>query len=161
MTSFVEPPKPPPEVRLAHMNGALLAAPVFEKHYRGNNWLAVIDVDGTCPGGLSRQWLARAKGDCLYLIEQLKLFDAVEFGADYVTSMGRKRPHRFYGVIVAITETEIVIRGFTSGTEACVFAARARTSPADKMRALEEARAVLLAKAAKFEEEIAALKGAP
>ena len=156
-------PKPaavPKEVRLSYLNGALLKAPVYEDHYRGSNWLAVIDVDGTCPGGLSRQFMPYGKGECLYLIEQIGLFSAVEFAADYTTSVGKKKPNRFYGVVIAITETELVVREFTSGADACVFAKKARTSPEDKIRALEEARGALLAKAAKVEEEMAALKGA-
>jgi len=68
---------------MAVANGALLEVPVFEKHHRGTNWLAVIDIDGTAPSGLSRQFIDRGKGECFYLIEQVKLFDPVEFGADY------------------------------------------------------------------------------
>lgn len=149
----------PVEYRLSHLNGSLLETPIWEDHYRGKNWLAVIDVDGTCPGGLSRRWLPYGKGESRYLIEQLGLFDAVEFGADYQTSMGRQKPKRFYGVVMAITETSIVVREHPSGAAACLAAKEARTSPADKIRALEEAKAAHEALAAKLDEEIAALRG--
>lgn len=148
------------EFRLPHLNRALLKAPVFETHYRGKNWLAVINVDGTCPGGLTRDFINRGKGDCLYLIEQITLFDVVEFGADYQTSVGKNKPRRFYGVVVAITETEIVLREYETGALACVAARAMRVSPTDKLRALEEARAAYLSRASKLDEEIIALKGA-
>lgn len=147
------------EFRCPHLNNALLKAPVYETHYRGKNWLAVIDVDGAAPGGLSRKFLPYAKGDCLYMIEQISLFDAVEFGADYTTSMGKTNPKRVYGVVVAFTESELVVRQYESGVDACVAARKARETPADKLRALEEARAAHAARVSKLEEEIAVLKG--
>lgn len=92
---------------MAVANGALLEVPVFEKHHRGTNYMAVIDVDGTCPGGLSRKWIDRGKGECFYLIEQLQLFDSVEFAADYTTGTGKRYRKRWYGVVTAKTEDYI------------------------------------------------------
>lgn len=150
----------PKEYRLPTINNALLKAPIYCNHVRGKNWFAVIDVDGTMPGGLSRQFTPYGKGECLYLIEHVELFDAVEFAADYTTSVGTKRPERFYGVVVALTEGEMVVRQFDSGAAAVVFAKKARTSPEDQIRALEEERAALFAKAIKVEEKIATIRGA-
>lgn len=147
-----------PVYRLPQLNGSLFKSPVWEDHYRGSNWLAVIDVDGSCPGGLSRRFMPRGKGESLYLVEQLGLFDPVEFGADYTTSVGRKKPRRVYGIVIAITELEIVVRQHASGAEACVASRIARTSPADKVRALEMARDALIEKAAKMQDEIDAIE---
>lgn len=143
--------------RIPQFNGSLLKSPVWEGHQRGTNWLAVIDVDGTCPGGLSRRFMPRGKGESLYLIEQLALFDAVEFGADYTTSVGRKKPNRAYGFVAAITDLEVVVQQCESGSEACIAARIARTSPDDRRRALEEQKAALLRKTAELDEEIAKL----
>ena len=155
-------PKPvePKEYRCPHLNGSLLKAPIYEAHFRGKNWLAVVDIDGSCPGGLSRRFMPYGKGEVLYMIEQVGLFDAVEFAADYTTSVGRTRQNRFYGVIVAITETELVVRAYDSSADACIAAQKMRTSTVDKIRALEEAKAAHAEKAAKLEAEIAELKGA-
>src|SRR5271170_6950145 len=99
----------PLQLRMAVANGVLLEVPVFEKHHRGSNWMAVIDIDGTCPAGLSRQWIDRGKGECFYLIEQVKLFDPIEFGADYTTGTGRKYRKRWYGVVTAKTEDYLLV----------------------------------------------------
>jgi len=151
---------PMPKWRVKHMNGALLEAPIYEKHYRGSNWLAVIDVDGTCPGGLSRKFLPYAKGDCIYMIEQVRLFDALEFAADYTTSVGKKKPSRCYVVVMAITPTEMMLQEYETGAEACLAAQAARTSPDERVRSLEVTRAEHLATAKRIEDEISALKGA-
>lgn len=95
-------------LRMAVANGALLEVPVFEKNRRGTNWLAIIDIDGTCPGGLSRQWVDRGKGECYYLIEQIKLFDPIEFGADYTTTTGRRYNKRWVGVVTAKTDDFLI-----------------------------------------------------
>jgi vacuolar-type H+-ATPase subunit I/STV1 len=147
----------PVEYRLPLANGAILKAPVFETHYRGSNWLAVIDIDAGAPGGLSRCFASRGKGACLYAVEQVSLFDAVEFAADYTTSTNRKRRLRWYGVVIAKTDDELVVREFPNGAEACLYAKKARVSPADRIRALNEERELLIRKAANLSEEIASL----
>jgi hypothetical protein len=86
-------------VKLTVVNSALLEAPVFEQHYRGQNWLAIIRIDPNSPGGLSRKWLPKANGGG-YIVTDLEVLDAVEFGADYKTSLGKKHPKRWYGVVV-------------------------------------------------------------
>lgn len=150
----------PTEYRCPHLNGSLLKAPIYESHFRGKNWLAIIDIDGACPGGLSRRFMPYGRGEVLYMIEQVGLFDAVEFAADYTTSVGRTRQSRLYGVVVVVTETELVVREYESSAEACIAAQKMRTSPIDKIRALEEAKSAHLEQTKKLEDEIAALKGA-
>jgi hypothetical protein len=135
-------------------NGALLEAPAFESHYRGSNWLAVIDIDGSAPGGLSRRFLNRGKGECLYLIEQLALFDAVEFGADYTTSMGNKQRYRWYGVVVAKTDSEIHVEEASSGAKAVLRSKQAQQSIKDRAAALKTERDALVKRAADLEREI-------
>ena len=62
----------PERVELTVVNSALLEAPVFEQHFRGQNWLAIIGIDPSCPGGLSRHWLPKANGGG-YVVGDLSL----------------------------------------------------------------------------------------
>lgn len=146
--------KAKPEVlKLITANGALLSAPVWEAHFRGSNWLAVIDIDGTCPGGLSRRWMPRGKGACLYLVEQLALFDAVEFAADYTTTAGKKRASRWFGVVKAITDDFILVEEAKSGAKAVLRAKEMRASPIDRAAAIRAEKDALLARVALLENE--------
>jgi hypothetical protein len=144
--------------RLTVANDALLEAPVYEQHFRGSNWLAVIDVDASCPGGLSRRWLNRGRGECLYDIEQLALFDAIEFGADYTTSTGKKQRLRWWGIVVAKTDGYIHVEEAKTGAKAVIRAKEARTSVADRVAALRAQRDALIAKAEDLDREVAALE---
>jgi hypothetical protein len=138
-------------------NGALLAAPVWEQHYRGSNWLALIDIDATSPGGLSRKFLNRGKGECLYVIEQVGLFDAVEFGADYTTSVGRRKPARWYGVVIAKTDSFLHVEQAETGAEAVLRAKAARVSPTDRAAAVAAERRELEERIKKLDDEIISL----
>jgi hypothetical protein len=128
-------------------NGALLEVPVYESHQRGTNWLAIIDVDGTSPGGLSRQFIDRGKGECFYLIEQVKLFDPIEFGADYTTSVGRKKRKRWFGVVVAKTDGYILAEPCSTGANAVLLSKAKRLDPHALASALEQERDALLKRA--------------
>lgn len=128
-------------------NGALLEVPVFEKHHRGTNWMAIIDIDPTSPGGLSRQWLDRGKGECFYLTEQVKLFDPVEFGADYTTSVGRRHRRRWFGVITAKTDDYLLAEPCSSGAKAVILSKAKRTDPHALADAFAREREVLLKRA--------------
>lgn len=141
-------------VKLPVANNALLEAPIYESHRRGSNWLAVIDVDATMPGGLSRRWAPRGKGDCLYMVEQVALFDPVEFAADYTTSVGDKRQNRWHGVVVAKTEEFLLVEKCPSGVKAVLRAKEARASGKEKLDALEVERRAALAKAERLQAEI-------
>lgn len=145
--------KEPEVLRFIVANGALLEAPVWERHHRGSNWLAVIDVDGTAPGGFSRRFINRGRGACLYLTEQLGLFDALEFAADYTTLAGNKQRDRWFGVVKAITEDFILVEKTGSGVLAVLRAKALRISAADRAAALRIERETLLDRAAKLEEE--------
>lgn len=104
--------------RLAVLNRVIFQAPIWEPHFRGANWLAVIDVDPALPGGLSRQFMQKARGDGMYIIEQLGKNDPIEFGADYTTSVGTKKRNRWYGVVLSKTEDEFVIEEAETGAAA-------------------------------------------
>lgn len=144
-------------IDLTIVNGTLVNVPVWEKHERGSNWLAIIDVDGTKPGGLSRHFIDRGKGPCLYFSEQVGLFDAVEFGADYTTSVGRKRPRRFYGVVVGKSDDRIRIETCKDGLAAILRAKEARISVESRIQALKLEREDLVARTAKINEELGKL----
>jgi len=153
-------PAQPVVLKCTLANGALLNAPVYESHYRGSNWLAVIDIDPTSPGGLSRRFMNRGKGECLYVVEQVGLFDAVEFAADYTTSFGNKKRDRWYGVVTAKTDDFLQVEKCESGAKAVLRAKQLRTSPEALVAALEADQQQLVERAAKLAHQIQELKGA-
>lgn len=142
-------------------NGALLQAPVWEQHIRGQNWMAIIDVEASSPGGLGRRFMNRGRGECLYDIEQVGLFDPVEFGADYTTSVGNKKRLRWYGVVVGKTEGALNIEQCESGATAVLRSKDARHSTEDRANALRLERDAWIAKAAELERQIQALETPP
>lgn len=129
-----------PPMKLTIVNGSLLEAPCYETHHRGTNWLALIDVDSTSPGGLSRRFMNRGKGECLYDVEPVGIFDAVEFGADYTTSVGKRKRLRWFGVVVARTHEFMLVEQSESGARAVLRARKARGSKQDKIAALRAER---------------------
>lgn len=96
------------------MNRGMIDVPVWEDHgLRGKNWGAIVEVDPTAPGGLRRFWFNRGRGVAKYIVpEQLQVGHTVEFGADYITSVGRRKPDRFYGVVVGLSEVEMVLQPY-------------------------------------------------
>jgi hypothetical protein len=132
---------------MAVANDALLDVPLFEKHHRGTNWMAVIGIDGTSPGGLSRSFIDRGKGECFYLIEHVMLFDPIEFGADYTTGVGRRHRKRWYGVVVAKTDDYLQVEECPTGTKAVLLSKAKRIDPNALAEAFEKQRAVLLKRA--------------
>lgn len=108
-------------LKLPCANGALLSAPVWETQ-RAKNWLAVIGIDGTKPGGLARLWLPRARGDCYYMVEQLSVFDPIEFGADRIAWSGNQVKNRWYGVVIEKTPEHLLVEQVESGVQAILVA---------------------------------------
>lgn len=145
-------------VKLAVAAGVLLQAPVWEAHFRGSNWLAIIGVDPAMPGGLSRRFLPRGKGECLYVLEQLALFDPVEFGADYTTTAGRRNRTQWHGVVTAVTDGYLLVERSASGMQAILRAREARESAADRVNALRAERETLLERIGKLDEEMQMLE---
>lgn len=118
-----------PEVFVAKIeNSALLDAPIYEAHQRGKNWMAVITCDPASPGGYARKFCKRGNGAYFYIVDSSVVGKAVEFGGDYYSSSGRKNTHRYYGVVLSLTETEIQIQKYESGRQACK-AAETETAP--------------------------------
>lgn len=109
-------------LKFAVMNGAMLEAPVWETHERGSNWAAVIGVDPTKPGGLSRTFVERGRGVCLYTVDQVTVFDPMEFAGDYFTYAGSKRMTRWYGVVSEKNTEGLTFIPCKSGIEAILLA---------------------------------------
>src|SRR5262249_14392556 len=114
------------DIALRIEEGALATVPpnCWESHKRGKNWFARIEINPAKPGGLERDFHAKAHGAYYYLLPTLAAGDAVEFGADYYSGGGRKSPTRWYGYYVrtiAATETApayLVLRECASGKDA-------------------------------------------
>lgn len=119
-------PKEDGLVHLVCANGALLEVPVYEQHARGTNYLAIIDIDPSMPAGLARIFSKKGRGACLYIIDQMTQFDALEFAADYTTSVGTKQRHRWYGVVIDKRPDELVLKPCTTGADAVLLAKRLR-----------------------------------
>jgi len=150
----------PEKRKLTLANGALLQVPIWEKHYRGSNWLAIIDIDATQPGGLARRFVNRGKGECLFIVEPIGLFDALEFAADYTTSYGDKKRDRWYGVVTAKTDDFLEVERCGSGAKAVLRSKALRTSKTALIAALERDRQALVERAVKVAEQIAGLEDA-
>lgn len=98
--------------------GALVRVPIHNDHKRAKNWLAVVRMDPKSPSGLARRFQARAHGRFYYLVDGIKPGDVLEFGADYYTGSGRKDARRVYGVVVSITDGELVMDEYQTASEA-------------------------------------------
>jgi len=119
-------PKEDGLVHLTCANGALLEVPVYEQHARGTNYLAIIDIDPTMPAGLARIWAKKGRGPCLYITDQITQYDALEFAADYTTSVSTKKRLRWYGVVVDKRPDELVLQPCNTGVDAVLLAKRLR-----------------------------------
>ncbi len=144
-------------VQLKVESHALIEAPVFESHQRGRNWLARISVDPSSPGGMGREFLPRARGDFLYTVEALELYDAVEFGADYYSQSNNVTRKRWHGVVMGISEGMITLEKCATGAKAIRRAREAKENISDQRRTLEILKAELLARVAKINEQLATL----
>lgn len=101
--------------------GAMMGAPAYEGHKRGRNWMAIIEIDPSAPGGLHREFVKQAHGSTYYYMAPKSLMGkAVEFGADYFSGSGRRRRDREYGVVREITDDKIVIELFDTGRDAVI-----------------------------------------
>jgi hypothetical protein len=104
--------------------GALAECPVWESHTRGKNWCASITPDPKSPGGLSRAFWERAKGDYFYLLPDSPptLGTVLEFGADSYSAGGRKSPKRRYCVVTACSVESLDVVKFTEASNAFTYA---------------------------------------
>lgn len=107
------------EISLKISLGALIEVPKFEYHTRGKNWLAIISLDPDSPGGLARKFIKRARGESYYyFVDQLKVGDPIEFGADYYTTGNNKRSDRAYYVVLEKTDEFLRIKKFDTAKQA-------------------------------------------
>jgi hypothetical protein len=121
-------------------HGALVGAPVWEKHKRGKNWWARISIDPQAPGGLARDFAEKARGEGYsYIVPQwAKPGTPVEFGADYYSGRGRKYTSRWYGYIEQVSADALVLVQCETAREAVRQAQefmaekQAQTEKADK-----------------------------
>lgn len=103
-------------------DGCLMRVPCYDTSRRAKNWMAVITVDPSKPGGLDRDFAEKAHGDAYYVLPTLNPGDALEFGADGYSSRGRKTPERAYRFVVRVEVQDgngyIVLRKCSSGKDA-------------------------------------------
>lgn len=96
----------------------LADVPVWEDHSRGKNWLAVISLNPSKPGGLERSFAEKAKGGLYYHLPTLNPGDAVEFGADYYSGRGKKNSKRWYGYVVRVDTERLILHKVAGGKTA-------------------------------------------
>jgi hypothetical protein len=91
----------------------LMDVPIYDDHQRAKNWGANIEPDPHAPGGMARDFWDRARGEMFYYVipENLRFLIpcAIEFGADRLTWSGKRRPDRWYGVAVEMTDKRLTV----------------------------------------------------
>jgi len=147
-------------IRLDVVNDGLLKVPpgAWLDHHRAKNWAAVVDIDGTAPGGFSRRFLPYGRGPVFYLIESVALFDVIEFAGDAVTYAGKLRPSRVFAVVVVKTADFIEVELFEDGAAAVLASKAKRSSKGDFLKALGAERAHHEARAAEVAREMAEIE---
>lgn len=135
--------------------GAMMSVPVYESHRRGRNWMAVIQKDPKSPGGLARTFMEQARGEYFYLINGVKVGDPVEFGADYYSGSGKRSSTRWYGVVVALTDEEIVLEEYPTAATAIEASQKYEGR---RIEALREEKKRLEARLKEIEEELMLLE---
>jgi hypothetical protein len=116
---------------LTVMNGGLLDPPVWCDHERARNWAAIVEADPMKPGGLQRFWFLRGMGIFKYIVpKELGVHDVVEFGADYVTGGGWRKPERWIGIVTEVTSSGIVLEPCKNATHALTLLVERKVSKA-------------------------------
>lgn len=109
-------------------------APEYCAHHRGRNWVAIISGLATRP---ERKFLVHGRG-AAYALGDLAMGDAVEVGADYISSGGIRYGDRCYYVVRAIQEETLVLEGYRTPGKALRAARRAHDHPEREARAWRE-----------------------
>jgi len=136
-------------------HGAMTDVPIYENHERGTNWLAKISPNPSAPGGLDREFVERGRGKYYYLVADLEPGTPVEFGADYRTSGGRKRPNRWYGVVARVATDAIEFAPANDADEAFALAEEMEDEiPTINRLALKDERDALVARLAEIDEAL-------
>lgn len=93
---------------------------VESKGKRSRDWLATVKADPNAPGGLTRKFWDRARGELVHYVvpETLAVFDVLEFAADAVSWSGTRTPDRIYAVVGRQDEKQIIVAVCESATSA-------------------------------------------
>lgn len=102
------------------LNRGLVDVLAWQSHHRGRNWVAFAEVEPSLPGGIKRTFFNRAAGKIAKVIipDRLAVGDILEFGADYVSFGGRREPTRVYAVVLALSDTEMIVKPYDDLEEA-------------------------------------------
>lgn len=99
-------------------DGYVVDPPVWEDFFpAARNWLALVAEDPERPQGMTRDFCERGKGRFRYSVGSLAEGDTVEFGADRMRSADRRDRVRWYGEVVRVTGTELLVRYFETADE--------------------------------------------
>lgn len=85
--------------------------PWFCDRKRSRNWVAVVTQDRKSPGGLARKWCHKKRNGFVWCAENVEVGDVLEFGSDYYTFSGKKRPKRHYARVVEKKEGPLLRLG--------------------------------------------------
>jgi hypothetical protein len=99
-------------------DGVMMTCPAYSSDRRAKNWMAIISVAPSKPGGLERDFMAKAKGGGRYILSGLEVGQPLEFGADDYNSRGRKDPTRWYGYVVKIEPGYVILHEEPTGKAA-------------------------------------------
>ena len=96
------------------LNRGLVDVPIHNDNRRARNWCATVAADPNAPGGMTRRFWTQARGQAAeifkYVIpESIATYDVIEFGADDVSYGGRRSPNRWYGVVLALNDTQFYV----------------------------------------------------
>lgn len=83
-------------------------APHYESHKRAKNWTAKVQPHLPSPGGLKREFLDTARNREFFDADGIEVGDVLEFGADYYTTRGGKKPSRRYFHVEEVSESALV-----------------------------------------------------
>lgn len=111
------------------VGGALVDAPVYQKHKRGRNWMAKIRPNALVAGGWEREFMPQGPGDMLYIVSRVFPGDVLEFGADYTTTLGKRTKSRKYAFVVSIDTLQIRVREFDNAMDAWSLSMLATRTP--------------------------------
>lgn len=88
----------------------------YEEHHRGKNWIARVLRDIRSPGGIHREFFARAGMKRWYVLPvDLKAGDLVEVAGDYISTSKHdsRTKDRDYSRVISVTETALVVEDIT------------------------------------------------
>lgn len=76
------------------------------------NWIATVLADRSKPGGLDRKFWKKPRRGFYEVPAELKVGDVIEFAGDSYNSLGKKHSNRIYGIVEAVTKSELFTTNF-------------------------------------------------